>query len=119
MTIECGDLLMRNSVAMLVVGAEAEIDGVLTTLTGVDDDYTVECVGSVLLASDRSPVDGAEEIAMTYTTPGRWRGVIPHTLELEEDTHYIVRAVMTVDGVGVGDWECEKIAKPRSCSRRC
>jgi len=105
-TISCDDLLVRNSVAVYLIGVE--VDGV-----PLNDAI---CVLTLLDANDVAVI-GADGLPMSYLgTPGSYRGVLPHSLPLVPKDRYKIRATATKDGVGVGEWECDKVAVRRGCN---
>ncbi|WP_254512868.1 hypothetical protein [Anatilimnocola floriformis] len=119
-------LLMRNDVGVWLVGAEADIEGEETllteTVTIAGEEYDVVCVASVLLKESMLPIAGGDGLPMTYAgVPGKFRGVLPHSLPLIEETLYVIRVQATIDTPTniVAEWECVKVAVPRDCSRRC
>jgi hypothetical protein len=113
MSLECGKLLMNNTVGVRLVGVE--VDGV--PLNDATCTFTVFLIDDD--TGDTTAVVGAEDLAMAYTgTPGRYRGLIPNTLPLIEGRRYRIVGTATKAGVGVGEWEADKLAVKRSASTR-
>lgn len=106
MTVYCDNLLVGNSTDVRLVGLKA------------NDAFVNDATCTVTVkTSIGGTVTGASAVAMPYVTAsdGEYKGVLPNTLALTVDAVYSVEVTATKAGVGVGFWQCDKVAKKRGC----
>lgn len=102
--IECDDLHPGNSTTVelfdVKVNGELRDDAVVTV--SVKDSS-----GNVVL--------GGNAVGLPNVEPGGYRGVVPSTLAITVPNRYTVEVTATISGVGIGFWQCDKVAKKRNC----
>jgi hypothetical protein len=107
MSLDCNELYIGNSMTVRLLNLEVGGEHV--------DDATVTVT---LRDSSNNIVSGASALSMAYVGGDdlSYEGVLPNTLSLTENGRYQVEVTATVAGVGVGFWDCWKVAKRRKCA---